>query len=894
MSFSTPLQQYATTGTATEVTGATAVLNGTIDTEDLRTIYGFEYGLTTSYGEDHDEVAAVAQKDSGIIQASFMIDGLKPNTTYHFRAVAWHPEGPNPGTPVESYGQDATFTTTRAPAVTTDRASGVTTTGATLNGSVSPSGVNTSYQFEYDTAPYKEGEGAHGTSVPVPAKGAGSGTEAVPVSEAITGLKAATTYHYRVVASNAEGTAYGADEAFTTWGTWSLQPPAAPKVAEKASLADVSCPSGTYCLAVGYDEYARRSVAQKWDGEKWSLYEGSLDRKPKAVSCTTSAVKTCFSIGEKTTGGFFSQKWTFGSTSEVELATPEGGTLASLDGVSCAAVTSSACTLVGSYSKEGKTKPLIERFGGGVWSLQSAATGEGALRDVSCPSESECIAVGREGSILSPKPLIERWNGTSWSALSSPLPSGSTNGSLSKVSCSSTSSCVATGGAGSTPYAVRWDGKEWTLASSGLAAPSDLSCTAASSCIAVGEKEGKTLMQAWNGTSWSAQSSPNPEGKTPSLVGVSCTSATACIAVGKATFGEGESATFGERLNTTWSLQPPAAPKVAEKASLADVSCPSGTYCLAVGYDEYARRSVAQKWDGEKWSLYEGSLDRKPKAVSCTTSAVKTCFSIGEKTTGGFFSQKWTFRVNLRSRTRHPRRRHARLPRRGLLRGGHLIGLHAGRLLQQRRQNQAPDRALRRGRVVAAERRHRRRRPARRQLPERKRMHRGRQGRLHSLPQTAYRTLERDQLVGALLAAAFRFHQRLAVEGLLLLDQFLRRHRRRRQHPLRGALGRQRMDPRKQRPGCSKRSLLHRSELVHRGRRKRRQNPDAGLERDQLVGAVLAQPRRQDAVLGRRLLHLRHRLHRGRQGDLRRRGIGYVRGALRLRRSDLDDPIYSR
>jgi hypothetical protein len=92
---------------------------------------------------------------------------------------------------------------------------------------------------------------------------------------------------------------------------------------------------------------------------------------------------------------------------------------------------------------------------------------------------------------------------------------------------------------------VRWDGKEWTLSSSGLQSSSDLSCTSSTSCIAIGAKEGKTLIQAWNGSEWSAQSSPNPEGKTPSLSGVSCSSATACIAVGKATFGEGESAALG-------------------------------------------------------------------------------------------------------------------------------------------------------------------------------------------------------------------------------------------------------------------------------------------------------------------------------------------------------------
>ena len=63
-----------------------------------------------------------------------VLSGLTGSTTYHYRVVATNFVGP-------SYGADATFTTlaqdpTLAPAATTGVASAVSTTGATLGGTV--------------------------------------------------------------------------------------------------------------------------------------------------------------------------------------------------------------------------------------------------------------------------------------------------------------------------------------------------------------------------------------------------------------------------------------------------------------------------------------------------------------------------------------------------------------------------------------------------------------------------------------------------------------------------------------------------------------------------------------------------------------------------------------
>jgi hypothetical protein len=95
-----------------------------------------------------------------------------------------------------------------APAATTGAASGVTYESAVVAGSVNPGSESTVVYFQYGTtAEY----GAQSAPTQVAA-----GKKAVPVSVTISGLAAGTIYHYRLVASNATGTALGAGRTVTT------------------------------------------------------------------------------------------------------------------------------------------------------------------------------------------------------------------------------------------------------------------------------------------------------------------------------------------------------------------------------------------------------------------------------------------------------------------------------------------------------------------------------------------------------------------------------------------------------------------------------------------------------------------------------------------------------
>ena len=101
----------------------------------------------------------------------------------------------------------ASFKFASTPVVTTLAATAVTVSDATLNGSVNPNGFATDYHFEWGTT------ASYGTNTTVTA--AGSGTTVLNVNAPVTGLTGGTTYHFRLVGVNSEGTSYGNDLTFT-------------------------------------------------------------------------------------------------------------------------------------------------------------------------------------------------------------------------------------------------------------------------------------------------------------------------------------------------------------------------------------------------------------------------------------------------------------------------------------------------------------------------------------------------------------------------------------------------------------------------------------------------------------------------------------------------------
>ena len=193
----------ATTEAASNIDVSAATFNGLVNPNGFETAVVFEYGLSTSYG---NQLAAFTSPINGTSEISVDIDvsDLQVATEYHYRVVATSATG-------SVNGADRTFTTLvggNLPVVSTRNATDVTTTSATLNGTVNPGNLSTTVEFEFGLTT------SYGNNLTL--LNPLSGSDEQVVTGELTGLQAGTQYHYRVVATNALGSANGEDEVFTT------------------------------------------------------------------------------------------------------------------------------------------------------------------------------------------------------------------------------------------------------------------------------------------------------------------------------------------------------------------------------------------------------------------------------------------------------------------------------------------------------------------------------------------------------------------------------------------------------------------------------------------------------------------------------------------------------
>jgi hypothetical protein len=100
----------------------------------------------------------------------------------------------------------ATAATAASPTVTTLSATSIGQAAATLRADVNPRGAATTYAFQYGTTT------AYGSQTP--ARSAGAGSDPTRVTFRLTGLTPGVRYHFRVIASNADGTTAGGDRSF--------------------------------------------------------------------------------------------------------------------------------------------------------------------------------------------------------------------------------------------------------------------------------------------------------------------------------------------------------------------------------------------------------------------------------------------------------------------------------------------------------------------------------------------------------------------------------------------------------------------------------------------------------------------------------------------------------
>ena len=152
-------------------------------------------------------------------------------------SVAWARPTPTT-TPTPTPTASPTTPSNAAPTVITGGTSAPHGGTAIASGSANPHGSTTTVAFEYGTS-------THYTKA-TPPVGIGSGTSTVSFNGTLSGLLAGTTYHYRAVATNQNGTTYGADRTVTPMGTSTVTTVGTTAIqAISATLIGTATPAGS-------------------------------------------------------------------------------------------------------------------------------------------------------------------------------------------------------------------------------------------------------------------------------------------------------------------------------------------------------------------------------------------------------------------------------------------------------------------------------------------------------------------------------------------------------------------------------------------------------------------------------------------------------------------------
>lgn len=192
-----------TTAEVTNITGTSATSGGIITDEGSGTVV--ERGIYWSKGITPTIADNLTVDGGGAGKFVSNMTNLEAATTYYVRAYAKNEAG-------TGYGMVMSFSTLgQAPIASTQDATNVSKTDATLNATVNANYVSTTVSFEYGTT---TGYGNIITASPDPVNGSTN----TNVTADISSLSPKTIYHYRIKAVNSLGTTYGNDMIFTTFG----------------------------------------------------------------------------------------------------------------------------------------------------------------------------------------------------------------------------------------------------------------------------------------------------------------------------------------------------------------------------------------------------------------------------------------------------------------------------------------------------------------------------------------------------------------------------------------------------------------------------------------------------------------------------------------------------
>jgi hypothetical protein len=281
----------------------------------------------------------------------------------------------------------------------------------------------------------------------------------------------------------------------------------------ETAVVGVACPAATTCFAGGHYSNARGGQAMllAWSGKRWTAVRAPLpaeaNSNPGAVvsgiSCPSATWCTAVGEYEASPHGYglilrrSKGKW----TAAAAPAGP-GGAAVGLNAVSCPAVTRCFAGGGSDYADGTSTPLLMLTWWKNKWTVvqvalpkNAAANPQAGIDAIACPTATRCIAAGSyENSAGDQEGLLLAWSGRNWTASTAPVPANAGADpwtSLNAAACPVSSRCVVGGeyeDAASQPHGLllTWSHSNWAAAE----APAGydvhaISCPTASRCFAL-------------------------------------------------------------------------------------------------------------------------------------------------------------------------------------------------------------------------------------------------------------------------------------------------------------------------------------------------------------------------------------------------------------------------
>jgi hypothetical protein len=294
---------------------------------------------------------------------------------------------------------------------------------------------------------------------------------------------------------------------------------------------------------------------------------------------------------------------------------------------------------------------------------------------ISCGHATDCLGIEGSSSLSDGGPStptrIERWNGSSWKRLGVTMPKGTRSDDLLGVSCQGAKSCLVVGdyytsasqNAPSNPLVLSYNGTSLKPMpavplpkGTSDATLTGVSCTTIRYCVALGEADGDTaafgdassltIIETWNGTKWTLHTAAVSSGHTTAaeLTTVSCATSAFCVLAGEATSFTSRSAAIrlyvaswnGKKLTT---MKPATVSAGAGFLLAAGVSCATVSNCAVTGADlgdvsssSASMTAFTEIWNGKTWLLAQvawpkGDAYSFTLGVSCY--AAHSCEAVG-------------------------------------------------------------------------------------------------------------------------------------------------------------------------------------------------------------------------------------------------------------------------